>query len=196
MTGNMRIPASIIPTPKQKSLCPSGSVDSLSGKCVYFQGQVTGKQGKGTHNLQNHSVPQLRNWVVSCLLGYFPNPWNAEKLSAATRFFGIAETIEQLMAHFYTWPAPMYPVLVLLPAFDAGSFYVIAFPDKDHPCAAWQLSCIFWGSVLPSCNAFNSPILKGGVYLYSGYSFSKIRPCATTLFCSKRVTCRQLNPCF
>ena len=39
----------------------------------------------------------------------------------------------------------MCPVLILLPASDAGSFCVIAFPDKDPPCAAWQLSCFFKG---------------------------------------------------
>ena len=129
------------------------------------------------------------------MLGYFPNPWNAEKLSAATRFFRIAETITLSMAHFYIGSASMYPVLVLLPAFDAGSFYVIVFLDKDPPCAAWQLSCLF-------LVCFYSPVtllipnFEGIVYLHSGCSFSKISPCAATLFCSKSVTCRQLKACF
>ena len=82
------------------------------------------------------------------LVGVFPKPLEHRMYSVFARFFAIDETIGLSMAHFYTRSAPVNSVRVLLPAFVTGSFCVIAFPDKDPPRAAWQLSCFFWGYFL------------------------------------------------
>jgi len=98
--------------------------------------QVTRKQGKCAHNLQKPPSSAAAGLGGFVLVGIFPKPLKHRKYSVAARFFGIAGTIALSMAHFYTWSALMYPVRILLPVFDAGSFCVIAFPDKDSPCAA------------------------------------------------------------